>query len=366
MPQAMKTPKKLTYLLISLLWLVTQVHYAQASPYETYTIPNQDKLPFSLVGRLQPNRIEMITAPSDGTIHSINKHVGDEATPNQTLITLNDEEGKNQLITLITELMDAQKSHQAAQRAYSLNQELYECGSESKNKLLEHQNKLKSTHISVIKAKQHLKQVLSHYNLSWKHIEHLLKGTPEDFAAFIEKPLYKHITSPSSGIIETASKPITIGQHVKQGESLYKISNITSYTLSLNIPDELRKYIKNGQPILARDYHTPSKIFSAYVSSIKLLKEHDNEHYQMTLTLHPDHSSEFNIGMPLEVLISKQTAPVVIPAQFISKKNNQFWVKKWSHDHYQLFEVKVKHIGKEHSTIAYGLLPGDRIHHDKA
>ena len=45
---------------------------------EALTIDNLDKKTFSLVARLQPHQIEMITAPSDATIHKIFKHVGDK------------------------------------------------------------------------------------------------------------------------------------------------------------------------------------------------------------------------------------------------------------------------------------------------
>ncbi len=335
------------------------------TPSKNFTVPNLDPHPFSLVGRLQPYQIEMITSPSEATIHAINKHVGDTVKPNETLLTLDDEAGKNDLINLITSLIDAEKNYQTAQHEYALNQELFQCGSESKNSLLEYENKLKAANITAIKTRQQLKQTLQHYKLSWETIEQLIKSPPQAFEKFIEKPLYKHIVSPSHGIVESTDKPLALGQHVKSGDNLYKVSNVSSYKITIDVPDKLRKHLQTGQPLLVKDYHNANHYFSGYVTQIKLIQENDLERFQMIITLHPDHAPQLSIGMPIEILISKSTLPITIPAHYLIEKNHQYWVKKWSNHAFKLHAVNVDQVSDNQAKLSSGLLPGDRIYHDK-
>ena len=109
-----------------------------------------------------------------------------------------------------------------------------------------------------------MKQALKHYKISWQIIEKLLHSPPSAFAQFIEKPLYKHILSPSHGMIEATDKTLTLGQHVKAGDNLYKVSDVSSYQVTVEVPDKLSQYLQTGQPLLVRDYHQKDQLFAKH------------------------------------------------------------------------------------------------------
>lgn len=213
-------------------------------------------------GTIQALSVVPITAPSDGSVQSMNFNYGDTITKGQLLLSLSSAASQTNFQTALTAYLQAKSQEKTSQDTAESDELLYRQGVISRNDY----ESAKSTHYFNHLAMLQAGAALTRLNYDTANILNLSLDNLDDVqAAFnlTKGTQFLKIYSPQDGVALFAStsssdrsQPITAGSSVKQDQVLLNIGNLTSASLTIKIDQINVNNIKKGKQRLSPAQHS--------------------------------------------------------------------------------------------------------------
>jgi len=332
-------------------------------------------------GTIMPLHVYDVTSPVAGTVKNIFFKYGQQVIQGQKLFNLSSEAMHKLYNSTFLGYIKARRALNASKQKFNMTASLYKDGLVPRNNYESDQNNYLLQRLQFFQAKQQLQEKIDKKNadyfesLSLDDIgaveKALLIGKKYHnlpiFAQYAGIALYSDTSNNSGG--QSQAKQVTIGSHLKAGDSVLRIGTIDGFIVRIKINEFNINKVRKGQKAIVTSSAFPSITLKGSLDHIALeaisgegLPIFYGDVIVQKLT--PAQQKIIKIGMNVKVAIKAQQGPkILIPLNTVKRQNGHALIKVYDPKTKKIKEVRATtgETNLDSIVITSGLKPGDQV-----
>jgi HlyD family secretion protein len=342
-------------------------------------LPKNVENTYYFSGVIMPRKHHNITAPAAAVIEEIYFEYGQKIKKGEQLFLLNSEELAKQYRSMLTEYLQAKDKLVNAKRRYKSAKELWHLGIVSDESYSADKSNYDSSHISCLRAKFNLEELLKRSNSSINNLGDLKLS---DFSA-VDKALQKHSSKlkifakedgvalmPVKNNAGNEDKKIQLGSEVKEGQVLLDVGDLQGVSVDIYINEVEIQKIKEGDAVKVSGNAFSPIVLNGVVKHIdqQALTNHQVSQLPVFRTqievpkLSEEEHRLVKVGMSAKVeLTTKDKNQITVPVTSVVYKNGKKMIVKKEKDKEVITEIQTGESDSKVVAVTDGLNQGDQI-----